>query len=116
MSAAVSQLYTVAVGDSLTKLATRFYGDPAKYTLIAQSNALQPTQILLIGQRLKIPAAPGLTPDTQVDTSIVVPTAQLGPEEVIVTASVWYKDWRYWVALGLGGAVLVYFVKKGMKR
>lgn len=113
---AVNTLYTVAVGDSLSKLATRFYGDPAKFALIAERNNLQPTSILMIGQRLIIP--PAVVPQSTAPTGDAQLTVVDGQsiETVTATASVWYKDWRYWVAIGAGTLVLGYFIKRGLRR
>lgn len=116
---AVNTLYTVVPGDSMTKLAMRFYGDPNKYPLIAERNSLQPTAILLIGQRLIIPAATANVPDTLPTggaplTESATSAGQV--ETVTTTASVWYKDWRYWAAIGVGAAALYYFARRGLRK
>ncbi len=119
---AVNTLYTVAIGDSLSKLAAKFYGDPAKYPIIAERNALQPTSILMIGQRLIIPPAPSAVEEVQITAAQRIPEGTVAPtggivpsagvETVTVTASVWYKDWRYWAAIAAGVGILWYFAPK----
>jgi len=51
------QAYTVQPGDTLGKIAKRFYGDPAKYPLIVAANAIANPDELLVGQSLVIPDA-----------------------------------------------------------
>ncbi len=120
---AVNTLYTVAIGDSLSKLAAKFYGDPAKYPLIAERNSLQPTSILMIGQRLIIPPAQSQVEEVQIQNAARIPDPTVAPTgglpqaagtgiETITTASVWYKDWRYWAAIGAGAVVLWYILPK----
>ena len=47
--------YRIARGDTLGKLAARFYGSPAKYTLIVTANQITNPDKLRIGQLLVIP-------------------------------------------------------------
>ena len=115
---AVNTLYTVTIGDSLSKLAAKFYGDAAKYPVIAERNNLQPTSILMIGQRLIIPPAASPVEEVQIQNAqhvpeyspMTAPTGNLpvnvGIETITSTASVWYKDWRYWAAISAGLIVL----------
>jgi nucleoid-associated protein YgaU len=53
------QTYTVVAGDSLSKIAKRYYGDPDQWRRIHEANRDQITNPDLIhpGQRLKIPGA-----------------------------------------------------------
>ena len=53
------QSYTVVAGDSLSKIAKRFYGDASKWTRIHEANRDQIKNPDLIhpGQHLKIPSA-----------------------------------------------------------
>jgi nucleoid-associated protein YgaU len=53
------QTYTVVAGDSLSKIAKRYYGDANKWHRIHEANLDQITNPDLIhpGQRLKIPGA-----------------------------------------------------------
>jgi nucleoid-associated protein YgaU len=53
------QTYTVVAGDSLSKIAKRYYGDANKWQRIHEANRDQISNPDLIkpGQRLKIPAA-----------------------------------------------------------
>lgn len=58
-NAASHQIYHVVGGDTLTKIATRFYGDPAKWDIIFEANkdALPSPSDLRVGQTIVIPAA-----------------------------------------------------------
>ena len=53
------QIYHVVAGDTLTKIATRFYGDSAKWDVIFEANkdTLPSPGDLRVGQTLVIPAA-----------------------------------------------------------
>jgi nucleoid-associated protein YgaU len=53
------QIYHVVAGDTLTKIATKFYGDSAKWDVIFEANkaALPSPSDLRVGQTLVIPAA-----------------------------------------------------------
>ncbi len=55
--AAASQWYTVQSGDTLSKIARQFYGDPNKYMLIFESNRpmLSDPDKIYPGQMLRIP-------------------------------------------------------------
>jgi LysM repeat protein len=53
--------YTVKAGDTLSKIAKEFYGDPSKYPIIAEYNNLEDPGHIFIGQVLRIPP---LTPPT----------------------------------------------------
>jgi nucleoid-associated protein YgaU len=50
--------YTVAAGDTLSKISQRFYGDAAKYMKIFDANrdSLSDPNLIKVGQVLKIPA------------------------------------------------------------
>ena len=47
--------YTVQSGDTLTKIAEQFYGDPRKFDLIVDANNLDSATGLRVGQELVIP-------------------------------------------------------------
>ena len=53
-----AKMYQVQSGDSLSKIAKEFYGDPMKYTLIFEANQpmLKDPNIIHPGQTLRIPA------------------------------------------------------------
>lgn len=53
--------YTVKSGDTLSGIATKFYGDSSKWTLIAQANGIKDPTKLKIGQVLQIPGAGSAT-------------------------------------------------------
>ncbi|MDA8692688.1 peptidoglycan-binding protein LysM [Saprospiraceae bacterium] len=52
-----SQMYEVQGGDSLSKIAKQFYGDPMKYSVIFEANQpmLKDPNIIHVGQTLRIP-------------------------------------------------------------
>jgi len=54
-----AEFYTVKRGDSLSKIAKRFYGDPMKYKTIFEANKpmLKDPNLIYAGQVLRIPAA-----------------------------------------------------------
>jgi nucleoid-associated protein YgaU len=47
--------YTVQSGDTLTRIAEQFYGDPRKFDLIVDANNLDSATGLRVGQELVIP-------------------------------------------------------------
>jgi nucleoid-associated protein YgaU len=51
-----STTYTVQDGDTLNSIAKKFYGDERKYTLIAKANNLTRGKVIVVGQKLIIPA------------------------------------------------------------
>lgn len=57
-----SQWYTVQSGDTLSKIAKQYYGDPNKYMLIFESNRpmLSDPDKIYPGQMLRIPSAASL--------------------------------------------------------
>lgn len=50
--------YVVQEGDTLTTIAQKFYGDPAKFDLIVDANNLDESTQLRVGQELIIPPDP----------------------------------------------------------
>lgn len=53
------QTYTVASGDSLSKIAKKFYGDPSQWRRIFEANRdlIKNPDLIHPGQTLKIPSA-----------------------------------------------------------
>jgi len=53
-----AQSYTVAAGDTLSKISQKFYGDAGKYMKIFEANrdSLKDPNLIKVGQTLKIPA------------------------------------------------------------
>lgn len=49
------QVHTVKAGDSLSKIAYKYYGDYTKISVIAKSNHIKDINRLKIGQKIKIP-------------------------------------------------------------
>jgi len=58
-SGSSSQLYEVKPGDSLSKIAKNYYGDPMKYKIIFEANQpmLKDPNLIYPGQMLRIPMA-----------------------------------------------------------
>jgi len=54
-----TQTYTVAAGDSLSKIAKKYYGDAAKWRKIFEANRdiIKNPDLIHPGQTLKIPSA-----------------------------------------------------------
>ena len=54
------QTYTVVAGDSLSKIAKKFYGNAAQWRVIFEANTdrISNPDLIKIGQVLKIPAKP----------------------------------------------------------
>lgn len=108
-------IYTVQVGDSLSKIAQKFYGSPDQYTLIASRNNVLPTAILYIGQRLIIPPLDSVGISAPTSPGGSVPTSF--DDQVIETVTTtaprlrWYQDWRIWVAAGVGVIGLMYLLR-----
>lgn len=122
LSRDVDTLYVVKAGDSLSRIAQTWYGDATKATLIATKNNIDLQSIPYIGQRLILPA---LTPSSE--SAAVSPPASPGGstpvayngeiiETVTTTARVWWKDWRYWVAIGGAAALLWTLSNRRRKR
>lgn len=125
MSAAVETLYRVSAGDSLTKIAQKFYGDARRYADIARINNIDPAAVLFIGQPLRLPALSEAVEEVQITAQRLPATASstlptggavldptTGIETVTTTAYVWWKDWRWYAGIGVGVAVLWYFTGK----
>jgi nucleoid-associated protein YgaU len=51
----LTQSYTIKPGDSLCKIAQRFYGDPRKYSAIADANNIDDPNKIQVGQELTLP-------------------------------------------------------------
>jgi len=53
-----AQMYEVKSGDSLSKIAKEFYGDPLKYKLIFEANQpmIKDPNLIYPGQTLRIPS------------------------------------------------------------
>ena len=47
--------YKVVGGDSLSKIAKKFYGDANKYPMIAQANGIKDPNKIQVGQVIKLP-------------------------------------------------------------
>jgi LysM repeat protein len=57
-SAAAPGTYTIERGDTLAKIATKFYGNPKKRTAIARANPGLDSNRLKVGQVIKLPDLP----------------------------------------------------------
>jgi hypothetical protein len=76
------QRYTVQSGDTLSKIARQFYGDPYKYTVIQQANNLDNAGRIWVGQVLVIPAVSGTA-----TTSLPASSTTTAPSTSNVTSS-----------------------------
>lgn len=56
--------YIVKSGDTLGKIAKAFYGDAGQYILIAEANQIEDVNKIKVGQKLKIPELPVVTPSS----------------------------------------------------
>ena len=64
--------YTIQPGDTLGKIAAKFYGNASKYTEIAEANGLANPNAIAVGQELTLP---GLSDDAETsDTSTTTPS------------------------------------------
>ncbi|MGH7232282.1 MAG: LysM peptidoglycan-binding domain-containing protein, partial [Nitrospiraceae bacterium] len=65
--------YTVKPGDTLGKIARKFYGDAGRFPLIVAANAIANPDKLTVGQELVIPDATmiGASPVTSTSTGPV---------------------------------------------
>lgn len=79
--------YVVAKGDTLGKIASRFYGDAAKFTLIVAANRLANPDRLVVGQTLVVPdlQAP-LPPETPVAPATPAPVTGAGDRSARLSA------------------------------
>ncbi len=52
--------YTVRPGDTLGKIAKKFYGDARRFTLIVSANSIVDPDKLTVGEELAIPDVPAV--------------------------------------------------------
>lgn len=88
-SAGIMTTYTIQRGDTLGRIAARFYGDPRKYPIIQRANNISNPNRIWIGQVLVIPASEDSasskpvpstpTPTTPAPTPTPVPTVSPMP-------------------------------------
>jgi LysM repeat protein len=69
------EIYVVTYGDTLAKIASKVYGDPQKYVLIAEYNGITDPRTIRGGQRLRIPFY-----DTAPQTDVLQPGTQPSPQ------------------------------------
>jgi nucleoid-associated protein YgaU len=79
-------LHTVQPGESISKLADRYYGDHMKFHLIAEYNELQDATSVKVGKQIKIPVIEGVPIMADVTEIQADSKAQLEstPEEIII--------------------------------
>jgi LysM repeat protein len=126
-TATMTITHIVQPGETLSKIALKYYGNMNNYPTIANANNIVAPFTINVGQKLKIPNVP----EHNIDVDEVQVTAQRLPDPQ--TASVparpaappaiaaqgwptWLQDWRVWVggALVIGG--LLYLMSNGRKR
>jgi LysM repeat protein len=93
------QNYRVQIGDTLEKLALRFYGSRDKVGELAALNKLSPPFMLSIGQTLVIPLEDAITA-----TATDAGTAADDLQEIVVTAKRERLPAWVWLALALAAA------------
>jgi LysM repeat protein len=54
-AAAAPRIHVVQRGDTLSKIAAKFYGDANRYPEIARANGIRNPNLIKVGQRLKVP-------------------------------------------------------------
>jgi len=79
-------LHTLKPGESLSKLAMLYYGDPAKFTLIARYNQITDAHLVQVGQEIRVPLLADLEAESSRDK-----TAELEAEETRAPQGYW--DW-----------------------
>jgi len=72
--------YTVQRGDTLGRIAQKFYGDPHKYPLIQEANNIVDAGRIWVGQPLTIPPLPGTATPATAPEPAPRPTSALDPE------------------------------------
>ena len=77
-------LHTIKSGESLARIAGRYYGDQSKFPVIAQYNNLTDAALIHAGQEIKVPEIEGLEFLTDKENVEVVNAED--PEEKAVTA------------------------------
>jgi hypothetical protein len=58
-----TEFYVIQKGDSLSKIAEQYYGDPMKYPIILEANreVIKDADLIYPGQTIRIPTIPGET-------------------------------------------------------
>jgi len=111
-------IHMVQAGDSLAKLAEKYLGNAARYSEIATRNGLAPEAIPFIGQKLIIPAANVTVAPDSPGGSVPVDYGGNIIETVTTVAKripPFWKDWRFWLAVG-GAAGLLWFLSSQKRR
>lgn len=65
-----NKLYTPVQGDTLSKLAIRFYGDSSRELIIRNANGIRNQTDLIIGIPIKIPDIPGIAPINNLNSAL----------------------------------------------
>ena len=93
------QNYRVSVGDTLEKIALRFYGSTSRAAELARANGITPPYLVSIGQTLVIPL-------DETASVITADASQPGDDlpEVVVTATRERLPAWVWLALALAAA------------
>lgn len=118
-TALTTVIYTVQPGDTLSKLALRYYGNAQNYPTIANANDLDPAAILPIGKVIRIPgvANPSESPVAAIQQpSLPAPVQTAVHLPALPSMPVWMKDWRVLLGAGLIGVAVLYFVFGNKRR
>ncbi|MBN2032555.1 MAG: tetratricopeptide repeat protein [Deltaproteobacteria bacterium] len=79
-------IHKIQPGESLSKLAMIYYGDPAKFPVIAGYNQIQDADFVRIGQEVKVPSPGGRITERPAQKKVEV-------EEEEKDIPVGYRDW-----------------------
>lgn len=125
--AGADTIYVVQTGDSLSKIAIKFYGDANYVDDIAARNNIDPQAILFIGRKLVIPAArpadgtgqeralpasPGGTTSVRYGDDVIETVTTAASRLTSAARSAFWQDWRFWLAIGGAAAVLWFFSRR----
>lgn len=111
VSSSLPLTYTVSAGDSLWKVALKYYQSGYNWVSVAKANNIANPDILLVGQKLEIPKAEVIKPLAQAQPT---GTAQisLSSYTVVEGDSLWkisvriYGDGYQWIKLAKENAVI----------
>lgn len=126
--------YTIARGDSLSLIAARYLGDPARYVDIARLNGISDPNRIYIGQSITLPVSRPDIPDVKVTATKIPnasghPTATGGtgppaprvpkpgdPDYVWPLEEISGTSWRDYLPAAIAGLVLLWAIRDKLPR
>lgn len=72
-------LHKLRQGESLSQLAMMYYGDPAKFPVIARFNQISDAHLVQVGQEIKVPVLAGLVKRSAADERLEVSESDIPP-------------------------------------